>query len=249
MRAFIFTVFLVFIIGTIGALNTESYQFINHLVNLTSAGQPEVFEDGVLWTVPASYKRVGIAFAYEGFAKVYWFKRLMVPDDSPKSQEQEAKQGPPVVYKDSGILFFTYTVPKGLTSLEYRLVIDGLWTADPVNPNKRINESGMTVSIAPLPPVKNEPVTSSEGIPSNGVAFSYTGQAGQSVYVAGSFNNWDPFMYELKENSPGNYGLTLHLPTGVYYYVFFVQGRRVLNYNNLPKLYRDGLAVNQLEVK
>jgi hypothetical protein len=249
MKAFIFAVFLVFIIGTIGALNTESYQFINHLVNLTSAGQPEVFEDGVLWTTPAFYKRVGIAFAHEGFAKVYWFKKLMTPDDSPKPQGQETKGVPFVTHKDSDILFFTYTVPKGLTSLEYRLVIDGLWTADPSNPNKRINELGILVSIAPLPPVKDEPTTPLEGAPSSGVAFSYKGQSGQSVYVAGSFNNWDPFMYELKENSPGSYGLTLYLPKGVYHYVFFVHGKRVLDYNNLPQLYRDGLRVNQLEVK
>ncbi|MDR0643534.1 MAG: glycogen-binding domain-containing protein [Treponema sp.] len=249
MKAFISTVFLVFIIGTIGALNTESYHFINHLVNLTSAGQPEVFEDGVLWTAPASYKRVGIAFAHEGFAKVYWFKKLMAPDDSPKPQKQESKQGPPVTYKDSGILFFTYTVPKELTTLEYRLIIDGLWTADPANPNKRISESGITVSIAPLPSVKNEPLTTTDTAPSGGVFFSYKGQSGQSVYVAGSFNNWDPFMYELKENSPGNYSLALRLPTGVYHYVFFVQGKRVLDYNGLPKLYRDGFPVNQLEVK
>ncbi|MDR0785933.1 MAG: glycogen-binding domain-containing protein [Treponema sp.] len=249
MKAFISTVFLVFIIGTIGALNTESYQFINHLVNLTSAGQPEVFEDGVLWTAPSLYKRVGIAFAHEGFAKVYWFKKLMTPDDSPKPQKQEVRGVPSVAYKDSGILFFTYTVPKGIDSLEYRLVIDGLWTADPVNPNKRINESGIIVSIAPLPPVKDEPAAAMEGAPSGGVVFSYKGRSGQSVYVAGSFNNWDPFMYELKENSPGSYGLTLYLPKGVYYYVFFVQGERVLDYNNFIKLYRDGLSVNELEIK
>ncbi|MDR1216891.1 MAG: glycogen-binding domain-containing protein [Treponema sp.] len=239
MKAFISTVFLVFIIGTIGALNTESYQFINHLVNLTSAGAPEVFEDGVLWTTPALYKRVGIAFAHEGFAKVYWFKKLITPDDSLNPQEREIK--------GSGILFFTYTVPKGLTSLEYRLIIDGLWTSDPSNPNKRVTEAGIIVSIAPLPTIKDELVTMQES--SNGIAFSYKGQAGQSVYVAGSFNNWDPFMYELKENSPGSYGLTLYLPKGVYYYIFFVQGKRVIDYNNLPQLYRDGLSVNQLEVK
>jgi hypothetical protein len=249
MKAFISTVFLVFIIGTIEALNTESYQFIDHLVNLTSAGQPEVFEDGVLWTTPALYKRVGIAFAHEGFAKVYWFKKLMTPDDSPKPQMQEAKKGPPVAYKDSGILFFTYTVPKGLASLEYRLVIDGLWTADPANPNKRINESGIIVSIAPMPLAKDESVPLLEAALSNGIAFSYKGLSGQSVYVAGSFNNWDPFMYELKENSPGNYGIILYLPKGVYHYVFFVQGKRILDYNNLSQLYRDGLPINQLEVR
>lgn len=55
--------------------------------------------------------------------------------------------------------------------------------------------------------------------------------------------------YELKENFPSNYGLTLYLPKGIYYYIFFVQGKRVIDYNNLPQLYRDGLRVNQLEVK
>jgi hypothetical protein len=247
MKSFFSTVLLMFIIGIIGALDTESSQFINHLVNLKTAGPPEVFDDGILWTAPASYKKVGIAFAHEGFSKVYWFQKLMVPDDSPKPQLEETKEGPPVTYKDSGILFYTYTVPRGIESVEYRLIINGLWTTDPSNPNKRQGEAGLSVSVAPLPPPPAVP-SAQESAATGYVHFSYQGKPGLPVFVAGSFNNWDPFMYELKEKTPGYYSLVLYLPKGTYQYVFFIRGDRVLDYNNLNRVYRDGLPVNQLDV-
>jgi hypothetical protein len=247
IKAILPTVFLLFIIGTIGALDIQSYQFLNHLVNLNASGAPEVFDDGILFTAPASYRKVGIAFAHEGFAKIYWFQKLLVPDGNPKPQPEESKIGPPVEYADSGILFYAYTVPEGLSSLEYRLVINGLWTIDPANPNKRIDESGIARSLAPMPTVQKPKQV--QDTPARTLSFRYTGAPGEVVYVAGSFNNWDPFMYELQEKSPGNYSLTLPLPPGVYQYAYYIRGERVLDPSNPVKVYRDKRPVSQAEVR
>ncbi|GHU49436.1 hypothetical protein FACS1894200_08070 [Spirochaetia bacterium] len=74
---------LMLIIGKIGAIDTESYQFVDHLLTLPGPGIPHIFEDGVLFTAPSKeYGTVGISFAYEHFSKIHWFQKLVVPKDT-----------------------------------------------------------------------------------------------------------------------------------------------------------------------
>lgn len=225
----------ILIIGTIGAVDIESYQFIDHLLSINEPGQPEVFEDGVIFTAPSSYRRVGIAFAHEGFAQVYWFRKLVFPKDNFISQE-EKKKAP---YTDSGILFHVYMVPAHIRELEYRLIIDGLWTTDPGNPAYRMDASGLTHSVVSIPAL--EKPASTFDAPPGSLSLTYKGPPGESVTVAGNFNGWDPFMYSLPEKTPGYYALTLTLPPGTYQYVFFHRGQRILDPHNPNRIYtKDG---------
>jgi hypothetical protein len=227
---------LIFLIGTIGAVDTESYQFIDHLLSISEPGRPEIFEDGVIFTAPSSYRRVGIAFAHEGFAQVYWFRKLLFPKDNPTLEEEKKKQS---LYTDSGILFHVYTLPEHIRELEYRLVIDGLWTTDPGNPEYRMDASGLIHSVVSIPDIAKPPSTFDA--PQGSLRFTYTGPPGESVTVAGTFNGWDPFMYTLPEKSPGHYSLTLPLPPGTYQYVFFHRGQRILDPHNPNRVYtKDG---------
>jgi hypothetical protein len=224
------------IIGTIGAVDTESYQFIDHLLNLGGPGFPEVFEDGVIFTTSSSYRRVGIAFAHEGFAKVYWFRKLIIPKDNLTLEEERKKQG---LYVDSGILFHVYTVPDQIQELEYRLIIDGVWTSDPGNPVYRLDPSGLTYSVVSIPALQKSPSTFDA--PPGSLSFTYNGPPGESITVAGTFNGWDPFMYTLQEKKTGYYSLTLPLPPGTYQYVFFHRGQRILDPHNPNRVYtKDG---------
>jgi hypothetical protein len=57
-------------------------------------------------------------------------------------------------------------------------------------------------------------------------------------------------MYELREISPGNYYLTLPLPPGTYQYVFYRQGRRLLDPENRRKAYiREQGEVSEMVVR
>jgi hypothetical protein len=244
---------LMLIIGNIGAVDIESYQFIDHLLSLPGPGVPEVFEDGVIFTVPSThYGTVGISFAYENFSKVYWFRKLMVPQDPAELSPQEIKKNAPV-YKDGGMLFYVHTIPKkeNLATLDYRLIIDGLWTRDPFNPQSRFDAaSGLVLSTVKLPPIKR--VQSPTDNPPGTLYFSFQAPSGESVTVAGTFNGWDPFMYELKEEprNPGFYSLILPLPKGIYQYVFYHRGKRIPDPNNNFKVYtRDGMPASEAVVK
>jgi hypothetical protein len=142
-----------------------------------------------------------------------------------------------------------YTVPEDVRELEYRLVIDGLWTIDPLNPRSRMDpQSGIVRSTVALPEIQRAP-TPFDGPPGS-LSFRYQAPPGEIITVAGTFNGWDPFMYELREISPGTYGLTLPLPPGVYQYVFFHRGLRVLDPHNHSRVYTaEGKTASEAVVR
>ena len=240
------TALLIFIIGNIGAVDIESYQFVNHIRNLSQPGRPEIFEDSVLFTAPSSYKRVGISFAHDNYTKVHWFQRLMVPKDPADllvNGKVNAKIDP---YEDSGILFHFEPIPVDLKNMDYRLIIDGLWTTDPTNPNRVYGPSGIAASRFPLP---ERHITSVVQTTPGVYVFSYHAPSGETITVGGSFNNWDPFMYELRETIKGFYTLSLSLPPGNFQYVFFHRGEQIPDPANTRRLFsRDGRIVSEATV-
>ena len=246
MKAFITAALLIFIIGNIGAVDTESYKFIDHLRNISKPGKPEIYEDGVLFTAPSSHRRVGISFAHEGYARVYWFRQLIVPRATSELYERNRPIKNINPYEDSGILFHLEPIPENAKNLDYRMIIDGLWTVDPLNPMSTTSPFGIIESRISLP----EKPLNSTGKTQNGTyRFSYRAAPGENISVAGSFNNWDPFMYELFETSPGFYTLTLPLPAGSYQYVFFHRGEQIPDPVNTRKLYtREGRIVSEAVV-
>ena len=57
------------------------------------------------------------------------------------------------------------------------------------------------------------------------VHFAFKTEPGSLVYVAGTFNNWDPTANPLKDNpDSGHCKATLHLHPGRYEYKFIVNG-------------------------
>jgi hypothetical protein len=247
MKRFIIMALLAVIIGNIGALDTESYQFIDHLLRLQEPGKPEIVDDGILFTASSASRSIGIAFAHEGFAKIYRFQKLMKVRDDPEAANAKKEDGG--LYQDSGILFYAYPMPKDRRELEYRLIIDGLWTVDPLNPLRRMDEhSGIYRSVVLLPEIPRIPAAH-EGPPGT-LGFTYRTHPGETVTVAGDFNGWDPFMYELRETAPGFYSLVLPLPPGTYHYVFYNRGQRFADPNSPVKVYTPvGEAVSEAVVR
>jgi hypothetical protein len=225
----------------------ESYDLINRLLSIQKPGMPVIYEDSIIFTADTSIRKIGVAFAHENFSTVYWFQQLLAFQDWLEPVVLPGQKAPSP-YKDSGIQFYIYQVPVYLNELEYRLVVNGLWTTDPVNQKIRKDPvSGLSMSVLPLParPANHHPIN---GLP-EGLKFSFKGPPGEMVTVAGSFNGWDPFMYELKEGPAGVYSLTLPLPPGTYQYVFFHRGIRYADpYNPLRIYSRDGRAASEITI-
>jgi hypothetical protein len=229
------------------AAEWETYELIDRLLTLPGPCAPVIHENSVIFTAPSNLRRVGIAFAHENFAKTYWFRQLVVSQDrlAPILLPGELFPSP---YKDSGILFYVYQTPEDFIELEYRLIVNGLWTVDPLNSqSKKDPVSGLIFSTVPIPqqPSKPNPL---KGLP-NGLIFTFNAPAGETVTLAGDFNGWDPFMYELKEYPAGVYSITISLPPGEHQYVFFHRGRRFTDSYNPKRIYtKDGSAASVIAV-
>ena len=145
------------------------------------------------------------------------------------------------------VLFYVLERPKNLSELSYRIITDGLWTADPDNPNNEYDgESGITVSKLDLGGTLPEATTNNAN---TGVTFIYNGGRGEQVRLAGTFTNWDSWIYELKETKPGFYELTLPLPRGKYYYNYYLGMTAVVDKTNPNRVYtQDGRTASVVEV-
>jgi len=224
----------------------ESYEVVNQLLNIRRPGAPVIVENYVIFTADSALRRVGVAFAHENFANIYWFRPLVVPQDRLSAPPDAVFS--PGVYTDSGIQFHVYQIPLNLRELEYRLVVNGLWTVDPFNSQSRRDPvSGLTMSVLSLP-YRRVPPNPLSGLP-EGLNFSFRGPPGEIVTVAGNFNGWDPFMYQLREYPEGVYSITIPLPPGTYQYVFFHRGQRYVDPYNPRRIYsRDGNAASEIVV-
>ncbi|MDR0473671.1 MAG: isoamylase [Treponema sp.] len=242
---------LILFIGTIGAADLESSILIDCLLSLPGPEAPLILEDSIIFTAPSSYRRAGISFAHEGYSKVHWFQIFMIPEDPAIIAAAKKKDAP--LFRESGILFHVQPFSGSMKNLDYRMVIDGLWTPDPLNPLVITNAGGLSFSrvVLPdrpgIPPVQEQSAAQSA---SSGILFSYNAPPGETVTIGGSFNRWDPFMYELQETSPGLYCINLFLPPGTYQYVFFHRGERFADTNNSRKVYSlDGKTVSEVVVR
>jgi len=233
--------------NAVNAADWETYELIDKILTLKGPAAPMIHNDLVVFTADSRLRRVGIAFAHENFANTYWFRQLLVSQDRLNAPIPPGAKVPDP-YIDSGIQFHVYEVPYHLRELEYRIIINGLWTIDPyVEQIRRDPVTGLSLSVLPLPhrPQKQSPLN---GLP-DGLYFTFRGPPGESITVAGDFNGWDPFMYELKEITAGNYSLTIPMPPGTYKYVFFYRGQRYADPHNPRRVYTvDGKAASEIVV-
>jgi hypothetical protein len=122
-----------------------------------------------------------------------------------------------------------YVVPEGVREIRYRIEVDGLWMTDPADPNTDTDVLGTQFSVYTLEKDPVRPTINPRVQDDGSLTFVFRGSAGRRVSLEGDFNNWDPFMTLLEEVTPGTYSVTLRAPRGPHWYIFFTDGRRVLD--------------------
>ncbi len=174
------------------------------LTNMTQASKPMVSGHNVIFSYEPKRiaRHVGIAFAHENFQTIHSYER-----------------------NQHGVYVFVYRPSSSLQRLTYRIVVDGLWMPDPKNQLRRPDPTGVTLSYVSLDNLAEDPPVSPRITAEGLVEFVLKGDPGMRVYVAGSFNHWDPFMHRLRESSSGTYKLKLRLPEGIHSYHYVVNGR------------------------
>jgi len=216
------------------AAGIESVTLNNLMAGITRAREPVVSGRYIVFTASGDARFTGIAFDFERYRQTHPFQRLVRRDADGKQIEN--------------LLFYIAEIPPETSEVRYRMVIDGLWTTDPLNSETAYDfANGMSVSRLPVTPYE---VFKTAQRPAGAVRFTWEGQSGKRIGLAGSFNGWDPFMYEMEELEPGKYELDLPLPAGTWYYAYFEGTDQLADPNNDDRAYtRDGRVASVVTVR
>ena len=212
----------------------DVYTYGELVETIARADAPLITGKYIIFTAAGSARHAGIAFEHENFQSIHALQRLCRSEEETDSKKS--------------ILFYIMQIPEEMRELRYRLVIDGLWSTDPLNPDEIFDYSaGMSLSILKIPYQKEYKTA----VENNGrTRFVYQGESGKKIYLAGTFNNWDPFMYVLEEVMPGRYELYLPLPNGVWYYAYFKDGKQIPDTTNHEHVYMaDGRTASVIAVE
>lgn len=208
---------------TESAEEKDLYDYNNIVANINEVKAPEVLDDYIVFTAKGEARFVGIAFDFENYKILHPYERHVLRNIDGTSRDE--------------ILFFMLERLAHLTEINYRLVIDGLWTEDPENRLSRYDEkTGLVISRVEIGEKLPENTNS---LNQDGVKFVYRGESGLQVRLSGTFTSWDSWIYELTETEPGFYEITLPLPRGKYYYNYFIGMTSLVDKTNPDRAYTD----------
>ncbi len=214
-------------------VNSDSYDYDNLVTSVRGVHSPIISDDYILFTAEKNSRSVGIVFDFENFSKIHAFSLR-------RTFDSEGEQ-------TNAWYFYAFKIPPKLKRLSYKLIIDGLWTTDPTNPNTFYDtENSLTLSYVDIPQTK---AVVTEKTDNGFTKFVCTSEPGQKIRIAGTFTNWDSWIYEMQEVSPGKYELSLPLPAGTYYYAYFTGLKSFIDKTNPNKAYTtDGKIVSTITV-
>jgi len=230
---------------TLLPLSGSDIEAVTYARLVSSISQPEapvVTGKYVIFTAQGDARHAGISFRHENYATVHSLKRIVRRDEYGLPQKDSS--GEPL----DTVLFYIAQVPPGTEELQYRMVINGLWTTDPLNDETVYDrENRMNVSVLR---VQRYETFRTDHVKNGEVRFSCVAAPGRSIHLAGSSNNWDPFMYEMPEVSPGQYELILPLPRGTWHYAYFEGTSQIPDYTNPDRVYtRDGRVASVVIIR
>ena len=223
LTGLLFILFCPSILIAAEAENVTPYFYDKIIREIERPEAPVITDDYIVFTADASNRFVGVAFDFENFQTIHPFQILKTYDiDGDET---------------NSVLFYCYERKHKVSSIKYRLVIDGLWTTDPCNPEK-IYDENVNLYFSKISNLGETEILTKQTEHST-THFIYKGDSGLDLKLAGSFTNWDPWIYTMCETKPGLYELDLPLPEGKYYYSYFVGLTPVLDNTNPEKVYTD----------
>ena len=194
-----------------------------HIRGIERPGPPQIVRRNLLLTFASELpiRFVGARFEHERFTNLRLYSR-----------------------NEHGVFVLPLPLAEDLTAVRYRIVVDGLWQADPNNAMTLVDESGVSFSVFPIPAPTARSLAAPRSNADGTVTFQLRASPGKRVTIVGNFTAWDPFLYPMAEEQSGNYTTTLRVPTGRLYYYFALDGGRLLDPLNINTARTAGIAVS-----
>ncbi len=217
---------MLFLLTSVGSMVVGAAGFdteLHHrILNSSEAAEPWISGGTVLFSYnsPRKTQAVSLAFEHENYREFHTFEK-----------------------NPYGVFILTVNIPEGAQDLNYRLVVDGLWTVDPHAPAVR-DERGILVSSVNIPIDQSAPRPGVTTDLDGNTHFVYAGPSDSRVSLIGDFNRWDPYLTPMEESwiYPGIYELVLSIPSDAEYYRFVLDGQEITDPAN-PVIARNGWGV------
>ena len=168
----------------------ESLTLHLDLAGMKAAKAPRVIEGELVLSASGPYRSVAAAFAHEGFATL-----------TPTSATGRESSSSPIPFPSNG--------PSGTSNTASSSTECG--PSIPPIPRRRSDPAtGLELSVARVPYLSDLHLGAIRILGDDGrtARFLFRGASGESVTVCGDFDNWDPFIHEMSETSPGLYSST-----------------------------------------
>jgi len=133
-------------------------------------------------------------------------------------------------------VWYHFLAEPGKETIRYKYIIDGIWMADPANPDKDDDGSGSFLSIARGFRSDESRYISFRICKDSSIEFRRWDDRARFVSVVGDFNNWNPENDILARDGSNIWRLKKRLPKGTYRYKYIVDGQW------LPDVYNEKSA-------
>lgn len=121
----------------------------------------------------------------------------------------------------------------------YKLVVDDIWTEDPMNTNFVLDDSGQKISTFTLEDDFIPHLKYPLWVDKDEWIFRFHDEQARQLSLVGNFNNWSPYSHPMKYLGGGDFEIHVRLKPGLCVYAFVRDGKWVPDYNNLHQ-YREG---------
>ena len=213
--------FLLLIIVGLDPVFCESFDIALHLeiANIEHAAAPRVMGSNILlsYLSPSTFQSVTLAMEHEDYRIFHEYQK-----------------------NKHGIFVLSLPLPEGMQKIRYRLIVDGLWTTDP-NAEMERDSRRFLVSYFVLPNTSDAPEPGVKVLADGRTRFTHRSTSGNSVFLVGDFNRWDPFLTPMSESPiyPGVYSITLTLTDEARHYRYVLNGKEIIDPKN-PRTVRNG---------
>lgn len=218
-------ILILFINSTLSAI--ENLPLHLKIMSTHTTEEPIIWNDTIFLTAkPSGNPRfVGVAFDFESYSIIHPFE-----------------------INESGVFIYTGEAPEQ-REIRYRLIVDGLWMADPLGTDNFKDQFGITVSSLKNRNPVHIQVKGPETQYSGRTVFSIRSKPDSTVSIVGTFNGWDPYMTPMRESSNGVYTTDLMLREGSYFYYFIIDGKKTMDPMNFARaMNREGEEVSKITI-
>jgi 1,4-alpha-glucan branching enzyme len=244
LRPFLYTLLLCALMIPVQANNSEppqerAYNSYNLSILTRATAPTDILYLKAEKNEPGVKALKGILFTYAGRGT----KQATIAGDFTSWKTEPMSKG------KNGVWFYVLTGYEGQSPVRYKFCLDGIWTEDPVNPDRTADGNGSYISMAEATKYESKQLTY-RFMRDGSVEFRIYNAKARFVSIAGDFNNWNPEHDILTRDGNDVWKITKRLPHGKFRYSYYIDGEWIPDmFNSASASDTSGRVCSVISVK